>query len=145
VAKLTTDEKQRAHRGMAAATIRQLAQMVKEITPNVLDKRLQQDYDATVRGLQTLANQIEEGRVNPRRWEFLTWLHEPKVDIDFPELPVISVEVQPSGLKSGEEVSVSPSTPIPSSTHAEISSASMPPWLGEKITLSSESQKPNDG
>jgi hypothetical protein len=78
---LTTDQKQKIRRDHAAATVRQLATVLQELAQNTIDAPTRYDYEAGYRGLLTFANKVSEGQVNPRRWEFLTWIQEPK-DLD---------------------------------------------------------------
>jgi hypothetical protein len=78
---LTTDQKQKIRRDHAAATIRQLATVLDQLHDNIMDNKKRYDYQAGARALRSLASDISDGKVNPRRWEFMTWIMEPK-DLD---------------------------------------------------------------
>ncbi len=132
--RMTLDQKQSAHRAMAAATVRQLATILKELSQNTLDHSRKNDYVSGDRALKDLANKIEEGNVNPRRWEFLTWLAEPKIDPDSLAPAAISVDYQFSGSKSDAREPESPSTPTASPSPGEPSPGLTLPWLEEGPT-----------
>jgi hypothetical protein len=109
--------------------------MMQELAPNTLDKRKEYDYVAAARGLRTLANDVSEGRVNPRRWEFLTWLQEPKVDLDsLASNAILDADPPSSGLKNSEGESESPSTKPPPLTPEVISNEHLPEWLEVEAT-----------
>ena len=101
-ARMTTDQKQKIRRDHAAATVRQLATVLVEIGSNILDGTERQYYQHGSIGLNNFAAKIERGEVNPRRWEFLTWINEP-VDLDSlttqgsPVLDATFVEKRSSG------------------------------------------------
>jgi hypothetical protein len=79
--KMTLDQKQAIRRDHAAATMRQVATVLEELGQNVLDFNTRQDHVAGARACRFLASEISAGKVNPRRYEFLTWIMEPK-DLD---------------------------------------------------------------
>jgi hypothetical protein len=93
--RLTTDQKQKVRRDHAAATVRQLATVLAEIGANTMnDDRTYYQYGGIA--LNKLATRIEKGELNPRRWEFLTWIMEPK-DLDSLDQNANSVTSKSSG------------------------------------------------
>jgi hypothetical protein len=126
--KLTLDQKQVIRRNMAASTVRQLSGVLLSLAPNTMSGRDREMYTDGAEALQRLANRIEQGQVNQRHWEFLTWLAEPKVDLDSLVPPATSASSPSSGLRTERVVNEYPSIPIPSPTPEDTSPESSPPW-----------------
>lgn len=136
------EDKTEVRRKLAASSLRQVARLMDEES-TALRGPTRQELIIGSRAAEAVAQRIEQGRIEEREWEFLTWLAQPKLNPDgSPEPDATSVKPKRSGSKKSKVASALPSTPIPPS---DSSMAATSASKGQATTSSPSSPKKNAG
>jgi hypothetical protein len=124
---LSHTEKQQVRRDLAASTLIQVGRLcdmacVNLWPPGTLQRQAVQRVSE---GVALVAKKLQGGAIPETEWEFLSWLAEPRIDLDngSPERLATSAEEASSGLKSALPDAASPSTLNQSPTTRTASSA----------------------